>query len=246
MKNIVIIGATSAIAQEVARIYAKRAANLYLVGRSSEKLAAIEKDLAVLGASDIYVKSLDLNLIQEHSALAKDIQDKLKTVDLVLIAHGTLPEQADIQDNYQAVFETLQSNALSTLSLLTEFAPLMEKQHHGTLAVISSVAGDRGRQSNYIYGTAKAAVTTYCEGLRNRLSQSGAHVLTIKPGFVDTPMTANLDKGGPLWAQPQDVAKDIVNAVDKGKNTLYTPFFWRFIMLIIRHIPEFIFKKLSL
>lgn len=246
MKNIVIIGATSAIAQEVARIYAKRAANFYLVGRSGEKLSAIEKDLSVLGASEVNIKTLDLNRVQEHATLVSDIQNKLKTVDLVLVAHGTLPEQEAIQDDYQAVFEALQSNALSTLSLLTEFAPMMEKQRHGTLAVISSVAGDRGRQSNYIYGTAKAAVTTYCEGLRNRLTKAGAHVLTIKPGFVDTPMTASFDKGGPLWAQPQDVAKDIVNAVDKGKNTLYTPYFWRLIMLIIRHIPEFIFKKLSL
>ena len=135
------------------------------------------------------------------------------------------------------------TNALSVISLLTLLANHFEEKKSGTIAVITSVAGDRGRQSNYIYGASKAMVSVFLQGLRNRLFHSQVNVLDIKPGFVDTPMTAHIKKGGPLWAKPEAVAKDIVNAIEKKKDLLYTPFFWRYIMLIIRNIPECIFKK---
>jgi decaprenylphospho-beta-D-erythro-pentofuranosid-2-ulose 2-reductase len=121
----------------------------------------------------------------------------------------------------------------------------MKQNETGTIAVISSVAGDRGRKSNYVYGSAKGGLTIFLQGLRNALSGSGVHVLTIKPGFVDTPMTNDFTKGL-LWAKPEKVAKDIKRAIDKKKNIIYTPWFWRWIMLIIRLIPESVFKKMNL
>ena len=137
------------------------------------------------------------------------------------------------------------TNGTSVVSLMTAAANRFEAQGHGAIAVISSVAGDRGRQSNYVYGSAKALVSAFASGLRQRLAKKGISVTTIKPGFVDTPMTAAFKKG-PLWAKPDQVAKDIVVAIDQGKTVVYTPGFWRLIMLIIKHIPEFIFVKLKL
>jgi short-subunit dehydrogenase len=131
------------------------------------------------------------------------------------------------------------------IALATVLANRFEAQRSGSIAVISSVAGDRGRQSNYVYGAAKGAVTLLLQGLRNRLSKSGVQVLTIKPGFVDTPMTAEFKKGA-LWAKPDDIAHGIVSAIDRRRDVVYLPGFWRLIMLIIRHIPEPIFKRMSL
>jgi short-subunit dehydrogenase len=145
-----------------------------------------------------------------------------------------------------ATLHEFSTNALSTIALLTRLASLFEAQHSGTIAVISSVAGDRGRASNYVYGAAKAAVTTFCEGLRARLFKSGVHVLTIKPGFVDTPMTAGLALPKPLVATPEEVGKDIVRAVAQGKDLLYTPWFWSAIMLVVRSLPRFVIKRVSL
>ena len=139
----------------------------------------------------------------------------------------------------------IDNNGLSVIALCTLLGNRFEAQGSGSIAVISSVAGDRGRQSNYVYGAAKGMVTRFLQGLRNRLAKENVQVLTIKPGFVDTPMTAAFKKGA-LWAQPADVARGILAAIDKGKDEVYLPGFWRLIMLVIRHIPEFIFKKLSL
>jgi short-subunit dehydrogenase len=167
-------------------------------------------------------------------------------IDIVLIAHGTLSNQSACENNVQMCLEEFSTNCLSVISLLTLLANHMEKQQHGTIAVISSVAGDRGRATNYVYGCAKAAVTSFCSGLRARLFKSHVHVLTIKPGFVDTPMTQNLTLPKMLVATPDKIANDIINAVQRKKNTLYTPWFWAIIMLIIKLMPEGIFKKMKL
>ena len=164
----------------------------------------------------------------------------------MLIAHGTLSDQADCEKSVDALRSEFDINALSTMALLTTLANTFEARKSGTLAVISSVAGDRGRQSNYVYGSAKAAVSTFLSGLRQRLAKSNVDVLTIKPGFVDTPMTANIANKGALWAKPDQIAAGIVRAIDKRRSVVYVPWFWRGIMLIIRHIPESIFKKLKL
>jgi short-subunit dehydrogenase len=162
-----------------------------------------------------------------------------------LIAHGTLPDQQLTQRSVELTMKELSTNALSTISLLTLVANVFESQKSGAIAVITSVAGDRGRQSNYIYGSAKAMVTTFLSGLRQRLTPQGIAVITIKPGFVDTPMTKEFKKGL-LWAQPQQVAKSIVKACEKGSSVIYTPSFWALIMLIIKIIPERIFQKLKI
>jgi short-subunit dehydrogenase len=166
-------------------------------------------------------------------------------IDIVLIAHGSLPDQKACEQDTQKTLEAINTNAISTISLLTYLANHFERQGRGTIAVISSVAGDRGRQSNYVYGTAKAAVTVFLQGLRNRLYKSGVQVLTIKPGFVDTPMTAAFKKGL-LWASPEEIAKAIYIAIATTKDIIYAPWYWRWILLIIRHIPEILFKRLSL
>ena len=167
------------------------------------------------------------------------------SIDVALIAHGTLPDQEEVEGDYAAVEQVLHTNFLTYASLLTVFANYFEEQKRGTIAAITSVAGDRGRRSNYVYGSAKAGASTFVDGLRGRLTESGVHVVNIKPGMVDTPMTAHLKKGA-LFAKPAAVASGIVSAINKKKNTVYVPGYWRLIMCIIRSIPEFIFKKTNI
>lgn len=245
MANILIIGATSAIAKATARRYAKPANQLYLIGKAEQKLVLLSKDLLARGAARVEIGTLDVSQFDQHQSVIDVAFQAFGSIDIILIAHGTLPDQKQCQDDHQACIEQININGVGTVSLLTILANRLEQQRGGTIAVISSVAGDRGRQSNYVYGSAKSLVSVFLQGLRNRLHQSGVTVIDIKPGFVDTPMTAAFSKGA-LWASPEKVAADITKAIDKGKHTLYTPFFWRYIMLIIRLIPESIFKKLSL
>jgi short-subunit dehydrogenase len=245
MQNILIVGASSAIAEALAKEYAVAGKTLFLCARNQDTLERNAADLKVRGARNTFCFQLDMNDYQQQQAMLDQVKKDMGHIDTLIVAHGTLPDQTACQDSVEATLHELNTNALSTIALLTLVANSMEAAGKGNIAVIGSVAGDRGRQSNYVYGTAKAAVATFLSGLRNRLSKRGVNVLTIKPGFVDTPMTAEFDKG-PLWATPEAVAKDIVKAISKGKNTLYTPWFWQIIMLIIRTIPESIFKKLSL
>lgn len=245
MKKIVIIGATSAIAKAVARLYATKNMELFLVARNQELLNSMQKDLKVRGAIGVSTQCLDVNDFAAHAKVVEQIFKTLGQVDLVLMAHGTLPDQKNCQQDIKKMLQEFNTNAISTTSLLSLFANKLEAQKSGVVAVITSVAGIRGRQSNYIYGAAKAMVSIFLQGLRNRLHASNITVMDIKPGFVDTPMTANFDKGM-LWAEPKEVAKSIVKAIEKKKDTLYTPSFWQLIMAIIKKIPEPIFKRLSL
>lgn len=245
MSNIIIIGATSAIAEATARIYAQRGDRLYLLARNSERLSVMASDLEIRGANSVTVNQMDVNNFDVHEAVLHDAFNALETVDVVLISHGTLPDQKACEEKFSAALSELNTNAISTVSMLTYIANYMEAQKSGTIAVITSVAGDRGRQSNYVYGAAKGMLSIYLQGLRNRLNDAGVNVLDIKPGFVDTPMTKDFEKGV-LWAKPDVVAKGIVSGIDKNKFVIYTPSFWRIIMLVIRNIPEFLFKKLSL
>jgi len=245
MKNILVIGATSAIAEQTIRLYAKQGANLHLMARDEEKLQLIADDAKIRGADSASIQKLEVNDFEEHENRINHAFESLTRVDVVLIAHGSLPDQQACQQQVSTTLREMNTNALSTVSLLTLIANKMETQGKGTIAVITSVAGDRGRQSNYVYGAAKGMLSIFLQGLRNRLFKQGVHVLDIKPGFVDTPMTAEFPKG-PLWAKPEAIAASIVKAVEKKTNTLYTPWFWMGIMLIIRNIPEFIFKKMKL
>ncbi len=243
--KLMIIGATSAIAHETAKHFATDGAEFFLVGRNPDKLTAVQHDLEVRGAACVALHILDLNDLEQHPALISAAYDTLGDLDAVLIAHGTLPDQAQVQASVEDTLQEFTTNALSTISLLTLLAERFEPQRRGCIAVISSVAGDRGRGSNYIYGTAKGAVSLFTSGLRARLSKVGVAVVTIKPGFVDTPMTAHLKKN-PLFAKPASVGRRIYTAMLKGEDIVYMPWFWRYIMWIIRHIPERVFKKLSL
>jgi decaprenylphospho-beta-D-erythro-pentofuranosid-2-ulose 2-reductase len=245
MRKVMIIGATSAIAEATARLFAQRGTSLFLVGRNPERLEAICNDLRIRGASLCASECFDLNEIPRHAQLIDDAVAALGGLDTVLIAHGTLPDQKSAQQSVDLTLQEFQTNALSTLSLLTLLANRMEQQGHGCLAVISSVAGDRGRASNYVYGSAKAAVTAFTSGLRQRLHRAGVQVLTIKPGFVDTPMTQAFPKGA-LWAQPEQIAKGILRAIERRQQVVYLPTFWAFVMTIIRHLPEAIFVRLRL
>ncbi|MCW8905836.1 MAG: SDR family oxidoreductase [Sedimenticola sp.] len=243
--KVLVIGATSAIAEATARIWAGKGHHLCLIARNRERLDAIAADLSVRGAGSLATIVLDLNEMHRHEQVVEEAAEALGGIDIVLVAHGTLGEQEACERDFDLAMKEFTTNALSVFSLLTLLANRFEGQAHGTIAVISSVAGDRGRQSNYIYGSAKGAVTLYLQGLRQRLYKSGVHVVTIKPGFVDTPMTAGFEKGL-LWAKPDQVARGIHSAIDKKRNVAYVPWFWQIIMLVIKAIPESIMKRLSL
>ena len=243
MQKILIIGATSAIAEAVARLYAARAAAIYLVGRNAGRLDAIAADLRVRGAQRSEYGVLDVNDVAAHGALLDAAWNALGGIDTVLVAHGTLPDQAACDASVDLSLREFATNGTSTIALSAALAQRL--QPGATLAVISSVAGDRGRASNYLYGSAKAAVTAYLSGLGQRLRPAGINVLVIKPGFVDTPMTAAFKKGA-LWATPDKVAAGIMKAIGKRKAVAYLPGFWWAIMMIIKHIPEFVFRRIKL
>lgn len=245
MQNILIVGATSAIAEATARCFAARGDKLFLLARNAERLSTIAADLTIRGAHEVTTALFDANDFDGHQATLDNVNGVLGSIDIVLIAHGTLSDQKACEASVSKTLHELTTNGISTIALLTLLANQFEAKRSGTIAVISSVAGDRGRQSNYIYGTAKSAVTTFLQGLRNRLYKSNVHVLTIKPGFVDTPMTAAFPKG-PLWASADAVAAGIVKAIDKKKDVVYLPGFWWLILTLIRLVPEQIFKRLSL
>jgi len=245
MTKVLIVGATSAIAHETAKLMAKDGAELFLVGRTADKLQAVQDDLKARGAKRVESLVLDINDFSRHQELVDKALQSLGGLDTVLIAHGTLPDQRAIEQDVAATILEFNNNCTSAISLLTILANYFEKQKRGVIGVISSVAGDRGRQSNYVYGAAKGGLNVFLQGLRNRLAASRVAVVTIKPGFVDTPMTAHLKKG-PLFASAEKVGGDVYKAMKKGQNVLYTPWFWQGIMLIIKSVPEAIFKKLKL
>jgi hypothetical protein len=245
MQKILVIGATSAIAEATARRWAARGDSLFLVARDASRVDAIAADLRVRGAAKVASFVMDATDTAAHAAMLATALAALGGIDIVLIAHGTLPEQNACEQSVEQTLAAIAANGTSVIALATLIGNLFEQQKAGVLAVIGSVAGDRGRQSNYVYGTAKGMVDIFIQGLRHRLAKSGAQALLIKPGFVDTPMTASFKKGA-LWAKPDDIARGIVHAIDAKRDVVYLPGFWRLIMLVIRHIPEKMFKKTSL
>lgn len=245
-KKVIVFGATSAIARAVLNYFAKDGYACCLIARDENKLTATAEDLLVRGAASIVTINEDLSDYSRHPLLFEKIQNEFGDYERVLIAYGTLSTQKDCESSFDETLKELTINCLSVISLLTHIGNTLEQQQSGQVAVISSVAGDRGRQSNYVYGTAKGALSVFLQGLRNRLSKSNVNVITIKPGFVDTPMTREFDKKGLLWVKPEKVAKGIYHAMMKKRDVVYLPWFWQWIMLIIKLIPERIFKKLSL
>lgn len=244
--KILVVGATSAIASAVETIYAKRKAEFFLVGRNKEKLIQLQNNLKDQGASSVNFYVMDALDKPVHKIMLERATHKLGKIDLALIAHGSLPDQEKCEENTEYAIKEFHTNATSVIAILTLIATQFKQQSSGTIAVISSVAGDRGRSSNYLYGSAKSAITSFCEGLRGKLYPYGIHVVTIKPGLIRTPMTAHRNNSKLLSVTPQDIAPSIVKGIDKKADTIYTPGYWSVIMLIIRHLPESIFKRLGL
>ena len=245
MKKIFIIGATSAIAEATARIWAQRGAELFLVARNQERLNIITQDLKVRGSSGVHSYCMDSNNFKEHLPMLNKAFGILGNIDVVLIAHGKLSNQKQCEYSVELTMQDIKTNALSVIALLTHLANRFEIQRSGTIAVTSSVAGDRGKASNYVYGSSKSMVTTFTSGLRQRLYKSGVSVITIKPGFVDTPMTAEFKKSL-LWVKPEIVAKAIVVACDKKNGEVYVPRFWQVVVMVIKFVPENIFKRMKI
>lgn len=243
--KILVVGATSAIAQATARRWAVRGESLYLAARRESLLATCAEDLRVRGAARVAFEAFDVLEAPGHEAMIERAAAALGGLDCALVAHGSLPDQSACEADPDAAARQIELNAVSTVVLALRLARRFESQGQGRLAVITSVAGVRGRRSNFVYGAAKAMVSTALEGLRHKLHGSGVAIVDIRPGFVDTPMTEHFPKG-PLWAAPDRVARDIVAAVDAGRGVAYTPWFWRWIMLVIRHIPEPIFARMKL
>ena len=243
--RVLIVGATSAIAQEAARIWSARGDDLLLVARDPAKLASVAEDLRARGGGRGRVETmlLDATELDRHAPLVDQAWRTWDGLDVALVAHGTLPDQAAAERDWSVAHHHLQTNFVSVASLLTHLAPRFEAQRSGVVAIISSVAGDRGRASNFVYGAAKAATTTWASGLRGRLRAANVHVLTIKPGFVATPMTAHLRRNA-LFADPRTVARGIVRAIDRRKDVVYLPWAWRPAMALVRALPERIFKRL--
>lgn len=244
--TILVLGATSAIAQSTCRKLAHKDARFLLVGRDQERLKAIATDLEQRSLCQANVLESELTDVTKHSELMDKATTTLgTTIDLTFIAYGTLPDQASTQDDPEAVLASLHTNFNSAASLLTHLAVHYEKQQSGTIAVITSVAADRGRKTLYTYCAAKAGISAFVDGIRGRLFPHNVQVLNIKPGVVKTPMTAHLAKAAKA-ADPDDVAEDIQRAILKKKDILYTPKKWWAILFIIRHIPERIFKRLTI
>jgi short-subunit dehydrogenase len=244
MKKILVLGGASAIAGEVLKILAARGDALFLADKDAEKLKAVAQDLKVRGASACETMALDLNDTARHPGLLKEAVDKLGGLDVLLVSHGFLGDQKTAQEDWGHAAAILQTNFISAASMLTLAALHFEKQKAGAILAISSVAGLRGRKSNYVYGSAFAGKTAFLSGLRGRLDARGVKVTTCILGFVDTPMTAHLPKNF-LYAKPAAVARGMVKALDKSKDVVYLPWFWRWIMFIFLHLPERIFKKLN-
>jgi decaprenylphospho-beta-D-erythro-pentofuranosid-2-ulose 2-reductase len=247
MKRIVIVGASSAIAQHCARLWAGRGAvSLVLVGRDIARTERVAADLRVRApAAQIEALTCDHADAGAITALVGRIASG-GVIDIALIAHGTLPDQQQCQTDLMACQNAISVNGVSPVLFAEAFAAHMQRENKGNLAIIGSVAGDRGRKSNYAYGAAKGLVSRYAQGLQHRFAGTAVRVTLIKPGPTDTPMTAHLKQSGAKLANVEQVALTIVNAIEAGKATVYAPAKWALIMLIIRHLPSWVFNKLNI
>ena len=244
-KRILVLGATSGIAEACIRIWAERGENLYLVARNADKLAAVAADARTRGANYVDFAVADLDNTTSHPELLAHAINSLAGLDVAYFALGVLSEQPRVERSFDEAAKILHTNFVAPVSLLTWLANYCAQRHSGTLAVLSSVAGDRGRKSNYVYGSSKAGLSAFLAGLRNRVDREGVTVITIKPGPVKTAMTQSM-KGSEKFADVEKVAATIVKAIDKKQDVVYVPGIWRIIMGVIKVIPERTFKKLNL
>ncbi|WP_420861085.1 SDR family NAD(P)-dependent oxidoreductase [Algirhabdus cladophorae] len=239
----VILGATSSMARAFARQLSERGEGVILAGRDMNDLQATASDCTLRGAPVAKAMAFDARKPETFQAILDVMADQDGALNAAVFV-GSMPEQADIDADPSMIDGVIQDSFTGPATFLQALAPMMEDRDCGTVIGVGSVAGDRGRIGNYVYGAAKAGFHTYLSGLRNRLNRSGGHVMTVKPGFVDTSMTWGLE-GMFLVASPDEIATSLLKGVKKKTNVLYTPFFWRYIMRIIKSIPEPLFKKLS-
>ncbi len=242
MQHVLVVGATSAVAQAFIRERARRGERLTLVARSAERLSPIAADARVRGAAEVVTHVLELTDVSAPAAVLETVAQA--PVMAALIAHGSLTDSARAEDDAAYLAQELTVNMTSACLWAQALAVHMANHGGGTLAVISSVAGDRGRGSNHAYGAAKAGLTAFCSGLRARMRQRSVHVLTVKPGFIDTPMTAHVERKGVLWASAEQIARGIDQAMIRRRDVVYLPGFWRLIMTVVRLLPEPLFKRL--
>jgi decaprenylphospho-beta-D-erythro-pentofuranosid-2-ulose 2-reductase len=241
---VLILGATSAIARATAAVFAARGDVLYLASRDEEELRRIAADLRLRYGVEVHHGVFDAEATATHEAFFRSVLAAMPDLSGVVLAFGYLGDQQAARD-FSVGAKVIASNFTGAVSILSLCANYLESLRRGFIIGISSVAGDRGRQSNYVYGAAKGALSLYLQGLRNHLYPCGVRVITVKPGFVDTAMTYGLP-GMFLVASPQYIGERIVRALDRSADIVYLPWFWRYIMLIIKHIPEPIFKRLKL
>jgi short-subunit dehydrogenase len=249
-RYVCILGATSAIGEHTARLLAARGDSVALVARSGTRLQAIAADLSSRGAAVVVPHVADLNGLSDPGALIDAVAAGLGGLDAVLMFHGDLGVQSLAETDTAAAIKILDVNFASAATLSLAAAARLEVSSHPrpVLIAIGSVAGDRGRASNFIYGAAKGGLAILYQGLAHRFARRGlaARAVVIKAGFVDTPMTAAFPKGGPLWAAPETIARTVVAAMERGGPVIYAPWFWRWIMLVIRLLPQPIMNKINL
>lgn len=241
----VVLGASSSIARAFARAAAQSGSALVLAGRDQADLQASAADIRLRSGRSVEVLAFDASETSSHAAFVQRCRTLCNGRLNVFLAFGQMPAQSALDVDPQLMRSTIGVNFLGAVSVLAQFAPVLEAQRAGHVVVIGSVAGDRGRRKNYVYGAAKAGLHAYAQGLRARLCRSGVTVLTVKPGFVDTAMSYG-QPGLFLVAQPEALARAILTAVERGRLIMYYPWFWRWIMLLIRHIPERIFQRLNI
>lgn len=241
-QNVAVFGATSAVASALAHRFARTGARLALVGRSGQKLSALR---AALPAAQIALtREGDFDITGDAAAHVTAVFDALGRVDVVVIAHGLLGDQRASEHDVEEAERIARTNYLSVVALLIAIGNRLEAQRHGTVAVLSSVAADRGRPRNYTYAAAKAALNVYLEGLQSRLFSAGVRVVTVKLGPVDSPMTATHAKNA-LFSTPEVVARQIERAISRNARVVYVPRRWWWIMAVVRHLPEWLFQRMA-
>lgn len=245
-KSVVILGALSGVARYIAAGFAQKGYTVVLTGRDLDELKILKKDFQVRYETDCHCLEFDALAYDTHADFVQCCTDTLgQEPDGVVLCFGFMAEQIEAQQNTELMQRILNTNLTGAISILEHFAAVFEERKSGFIAALSSVAGDRGRKMNYIYGASKAGLSTYLQGLRNRLYSFNVQVTTIKPGFMDTPMTYGMDLPQLLVASPDTAGTAIVHAILKKKDVAYVPFFWKYILWIIRSIPEWQFKKMS-
>ena len=242
-KTVLILGGNSDVGKSLAKDFGKLGSNLILTSRKEGQLDSFKSDLEIRNEINCDIELFDVLDFKSHELFYKNLKTR---PDIVITCIGYLDNQEVSQIGFEESIKSIQTNFTGLVSILNIISKDFEKIEEGFIIGISSVAGDRGRGSNYIYGSSKSGFTSYLSGLRNRLNKSGVKVITVKPGFIKTKMTGHLDLPKILTASPDEISSDIINSVKKRKNTIYSKWFWKWIMMIIKMIPEAIFKKLKL